>query len=219
MIVSNVQNTQSVNPVRINTEIDFKSRNGNTTPVEPVSRVDTFEKQAEVSESVTYEPPKKLTQDQVDALSRERLEATLSIVKDTVEGNVNNQASQAVVSHNGYEINADSADFLTEIFGSLENALPTPATTAEGALADISEGGAYSVESVSERIMLMATSIAGEDTDMLALMQEAVTDGFKAAGLDIETGEGMPDITMDTYNAVMEEFAKLNGTQVEEEIA
>ncbi len=219
MNISNIQNLQTIDTVKINTQINFNDKNGKTTAVEPVERVDRFEKESEVSESVTYEPQKKLTTDEVNALSRERLEAAASIVTDTVEQNVVNQASQTAISHNGYELSTASADFLTEIFGSLENALPTPATTPEGALEDISEGGAYSVEAVSERIMLMATSISGNNQEVIAKMEEAVKQGFEAAGLNLETGEGMPDITMDTYKEVLRQFDILKGTQVESSIA
>ncbi len=217
MIISNVQNTNLVNSVKINTQTDFKSKS--TAPVEPVKRIDSFEKEGEVSESVAYEPPKKLTTEQIEALSRERMESTLSIVTESVEGNVNTQASISDVMFNGFEISSESADFLTEIFGSLENALPTPATTPEGALADISEGGAYSIEAVSERIMLMATAIAGDDMELLGEMQDAVIKGFEAAGLDTNTGEGMPEITMDTYEHVMKAFEALKTPTTDEETA
>ncbi len=156
--------------------------------------------------------PKKLTSEQLQELQLQREEMALNFIKDSVRQNTQNQAAQAnssYVSHAGFNLSSETADLYTSIFGSLESALPTPATTPEGALANISEGGSYSVEAVSERIMKMATTFAAGDPETLAEMKEAVKKGFEAAGLNLETGEGMPDITMKTYNHVMNEFDKL----------
>ncbi len=215
MIVSNVQNTVVNNTIKVGTEVDYKSSKDYTTPVEPVQRVDAFEKQGEVSDSVTYEPPKKLSSEQVEELQRQRMQAMADMVKNTVSQYATNQSGQSNIVFGSLEINENSAEILTEIFGSLENAFPTPATTPEGALADISEGGAYSIEAVSERIMMMATAIAGDDKETLAEMKDAVVKGFEKAGLDTKTGEGMPEITMDTYEHVMDEFEKLLTPQEE----
>ncbi len=179
--------------------------------------VDTFEKKSETAESLTYEPPKKLTNEQIEALVDEQEQSKLEFFAAMVEKNVSIQAGQNTVTHAGFEFSASSANILTQIFGSLENALPTPATTPEGALASISEGGAYSIEAVSGRIMKMATTFAANSPEVLEEMREAVIKGFEAAGLNIETGEGMPDITMDTFNHVMGEFDKLLNPQPQEE--
>ncbi len=167
-----------------------------------------FERQ-EVVKSVTYEPPKKLTEEQINALNEQQAQATLDLIKDVVGQNVTNQAAQTTISYNGLEISTESANLMTDIFGSMEDALPPVPTTPEDAQAAISEGGAYSVEAVSQRIMHMANALSEGDTEKLAQMQEAVKQGFEEAGLDLETGEGMPDITMDTFNYVMGEFDKL----------
>ncbi len=217
MLISNVQNAVINNTTKIGTDINFKPGQDRTTAVEPVQRVDAFEKEGAVSESVTYEPPKKLTTEQVEEIQRQRMEAMANLVKDTVMQYATNQTGYNTVLHSTFQIDEKSSDLLTEIFGSLEAALPTPATTPEGALADISEGGAYSIEAVSERIMLMATSIAGDNPETLKEMQEAVIKGFEAAGLDTETGDGMPDITMDTYEHVMNEFDVLLNPATDEE--
>ncbi len=222
MTISNIQNVMPTAPVKINSEIDFKSKNGNSTPVEPAQRVDTFEKQNDVSKSVTYEPPKKLSKEQVDEINRQRHEATMKFVADSVEQTVTNQASEASgISSifNGFEITTETSELLTEIFGSLENALPAPATTAEGALENVSEGGAYSIEAVSERIMMMATAFAGDNEQLMADMQQAVKDGFKAAGFDAEARDesDMPEITGNTYDNVMSEFDKLLNPEEEQQ--
>ncbi len=213
MIVSNTQNTGFSTLGALNSQSGYVKNSADEEAKSTVKKVDTFEKQGEVSESVTYKPPKKLTPEQIEEINEQRLQSTLSFLSDMVKATTEYQADQATGYANKFEFDSDSADLLTQIFGSVENAYPTPATTPEGALANISEGGSYSIEAVSERIMLMATSIAGDDPEMLAEMREAVMDGFAAAGLNLQTGEGMPDITMDTYNHVMSEFDKLLGVE------
>ncbi len=217
MLISNVQNTVINTTTKVGTEIDYKPGKDRAAPVEPVQRVDAFEKQGAISESVTYEPPKKLTTEQVEEIQRQRMESLSNMVKDTVMQYATNQTEYNTVMHGAFQIDEKSSDLLIEIFGSLEAALPTPSTTPEGALADISEGGAYSIEAVSERIMLMATSIAGDNKETLKLMQDAVIKGFESAGLDTKTGEGMPQITMDTYTQVMNEFDGLLNPLSDEE--
>ncbi len=206
MIVTNTQNTSGLTPVKLNEE------NKTSTTTSTTERYDTFQKQG-VTESVTYQPPKKLTQEQVNELNRQRVESTIRIMTAALQKNVATQAGQA---SGIFELNEDSANLLSEIFGSLEAAYPTPATTPEGAAAAVADGGAYSVEAVTERIMKMATFIAGDDPQLLAEMQEAVKQGFAAAGLDLNTGEGMPEITMNTYNSVMGEFDRLLGKDLAE---
>ncbi len=218
MKILNIQNSQqTLVPKKVEAEVGYKNASGKATAVETVKRIDTFERQNKSGDSVTYEPPKKLTKDQISAINRQRAESALSMVTDAVEQNVVNQANQTYVFYNGFEISSNSTDLLVEIFGSLEEALPPPSTTPAGALADISEGGAYSVEAVSDRIMQMATFFAADDPEMLAEMQKAVQKGFEAAGLDLQTGEGMPSITMETYNHVMNRFEALMSEQSESE--
>ncbi len=210
-MISKIQGNSASNPLKANAEVLAKSKEDKAKS-ENIKKVDTFEKQS-ANEVLTYEPPKRLTTEQITALNDARNEATQKFISESINQNLSIQAGESSIYHNGFEFSESSANLLTEIFGSLENALPTPATTPEGALADISEGGAYSVESVSERIMLMATSLAGSDPNKLLEMEEAVKKGFVAAGFDPVTGGGMPQITTDTYNHVMNEFEKLKNPQ------
>ncbi len=84
--------------------------------------------------------------------------------------------------------------------------LPALATTPEGAAEAIADGGPYSVEAVGDRIFEMAEILSGGDPDKMEEMREAVIQAFKEVGMDLETGEGMPDITFDTYNYIMDKF-------------
>ncbi len=207
-MITKVSSLQS-NQAKVNTEVDLKSNDKILKNEELINSKDTFVKETSFSETTTYSPPKKLTAEQVNDINRAREESTLAMVSDVIRQTVQNQANGANINYNGFEIRSDTASLLTDIFGSLESALPAPATTPEGALENISEGGAYSVEAVSGRIMQMATYFAAGNQDVLAEMEEAVKKGFEAAGLNLETGEGMPSITMETYEHVMSEFDKL----------
>lgn len=73
----------------------------------------------------------------------------------------------------------------------------------------ISEGGEYSVENVTDRIMKMAKALAGDDPTKIDTLQNAVIKGFKgAAGVLGKKGlSDMPDITQKTYDSIMKEFA------------
>ncbi len=210
-MVSKIQNSQAINSIKANTEVFDKTKKENQNVM--IKNVDSFEKENNSNSISTYSAPKKLTSEEITALNDARNEATSKFIAESIQQNISIQAGEATINHYGIQLSQTSANLLTEIFGSLENALPAPATTPEGALANISEGGSYSVESVSERIMLMATTLAAGDPSKLLEMEKAVKKGFEAAGFDPVTGGDMPQITMDTYNHVMNEFDKLKNPQ------
>lgn len=71
----------------------------------------------------------------------------------------------------------------------------------------ISEGGEYSVDSVTGRIMDMAKALAGEDSSKISMLREAVQKGFSgAASLLGKKDDEMPEITKNTYTEVMKRF-------------
>ncbi|MBQ7515282.1 MAG: hypothetical protein IJS96_03280 [Schwartzia sp.] len=103
-------------------------------------------------------------------------------------------------------------------------ALPAVGTTPEEAKAAISEGGAYSVNAVADRIFGLAEIIAGGDPEKLQKMRDAVEKGFEQAGLawkDATGEDSMPQITKDTHNEINRRFdelyAKLTGQAPEDE--
>lgn len=149
-------------------------------------------------ESVTYTPPKKLSGEQVNSI-KEQLTSQQADMLNAMAGNSINQANSWLKSL------GDSSSALS-VFGDMQ--LPALATTQEGALAAISEGGAYSVDAVATRIFDMASAIAGDDPTVLGQMQEAVKKGFEAAGYDFKraTGQSLPDISGKTYDEVMSRF-------------
>ncbi len=77
---------------------------------------------------------------------------------------------------------------------------------SEKAAKAIAEGGEYSVDAVSTRIMDMAMSLANGDDSKIGMLRDAVTKGFKAAGLEFDSDKGLPDICNKTYDEIMKRF-------------
>lgn len=77
----------------------------------------------------------------------------------------------------------------------------------EAAKESISEGGFYSVDAVSTRIMDMAMALAGDDPSKISVMRDAVTKGFGQAAKTLHLKEDdMPEITKNTFSEVMKRF-------------
>lgn len=80
------------------------------------------------------------------------------------------------------------------------------ADTIAKAKEDISEDGYWGVKQTSERIFDFAQALAGDDEEKMKTMEEAVEKGFKEATKS--WGRTLPDISQDTYSAVMDKFDK-----------
>ena len=81
------------------------------------------------------------------------------------------------------------------------------AEQSANAQAAISEGGEYSVENVSDRIMEMAKALAGGDETKLSLLKDAIEKGFGNAMSSLGfSSDDMPEITKKTYDSVMSKF-------------
>ena len=74
----------------------------------------------------------------------------------------------------------------------------------EEAQADVSEGGFFSVEAVTDRIMSFAKALAEDDPSKAAELKDAFKKGFEEAE-KIWGGE-LPQISQDTYDSVMKAF-------------
>lgn len=92
---------------------------------------------------------------------------------------------------------ANQGASLSEKIASLE----VDEATRQKAQEDISEDGYYGVEQTSQRILDFAKAITGGDPSKIESMREAIQKGFGAA--EEEWGGKMPDITQQTYDAVM----------------
>lgn len=176
---------------------------------------DTFVKSIEdATITSSYKPvKKKLTTEEVKALKNEQENNKADLIKKFISDTIRNQNQLLGKSNENTDtqFSQESKDLLTKIFGSLKKAYPPIETTPEGAKKAISEGGAYSVNAVSDRIITMATAIAGDDQTKLQQMREAVEKGFAQAGLEFKnaTNSDLPQISKDTYTEVMKRFDKL----------
>jgi len=81
-----------------------------------------------------------------------------------------------------------------------------PATKAQ-AQADIAEDGYWGVKQTSDRIIDFAKALAGDDPDALEKMRDAFKKGYKQA--EQTWGGKLPDISQQTYDAVMKKFDDL----------
>jgi len=176
---------------------------------------DTFVKSTENDTiNSTYKPvKKKLTTEEVKALKDEQESIKADLIKKFISNTIKNQNKILGKSTETEDIgiSQESKDLLTKIFGSLEKAYPPIETSPEGAQKAIVEGGAYSVNAVADRIMTMATAIAGDNQDKLQQMRSAVEKGFAQAGLEFKnaTNSDLPQISKDTMGEVMSRFDKL----------
>jgi len=68
----------------------------------------------------------------------------------------------------------------------------------------ISDEGYWGVEQTSDRIVQFALSIAGNDPDRLEEIKAGINKGFQMASKAL--GGTLPDISMKTYNAVMDKL-------------
>lgn len=176
---------------------------------------DTFVKSTEKDTvNSTYKPVKnKLTTEEVKALKDQQENLKADLIKKFISDTINNQNRLLGRSTEGgiNETPKETTDLLTKIFGSVEKAYPPIETTQEGANQALAEGGAYSINSVADRIMTMAKFIAGDDPAKIQQMRDAVEKGFSEAGLDFSkaTNSDLPQICKDTMAEVMKRFDEL----------
>lgn len=78
------------------------------------------------------------------------------------------------------------------------------AAAKEEAQKAISDGGYWSVDNTSDRIIQMAKALTGGDPDLIEDMRSAFEKGFGEATK--AWGKQLPSISTDTYNAVMSKF-------------
>ena len=149
------------------------------------------------------EKAKGLTADQVRQLQDMTDQSYTMMIQAMTEQNMK---VQNLFNEGIYSLNFGGTEIGIENF-----MLPPVGTTPEEAQAAISEGGAYSVEAVSDRIFGLAEALAGGDAGKLSEMRAAVEEGFRQAGMvfkDITGKDDMPQITHDTYAEIMSRFDK-----------
>ena len=87
------------------------------------------------------------------------------------------------------------------------------AATKAQAQADIAEDGYWGVNKTSERILDFAKTLAGDDPEKLEKMRTAFEKGYAQA--EKTWGGELPEISKQTYAAVMKGFDELTGTNTE----
>ena len=83
------------------------------------------------------------------------------------------------------------------------------AATKAQAQADIAEDGYWGVKQTSDRILDFAKALAGDDPEKLENMRAAFEKGYKQA--EKTWGGELPDISKQTFDAVMKGFDELTG--------
>ena len=83
------------------------------------------------------------------------------------------------------------------------------AATKAQAQEDISENGYWGVKQTSERILDFAKALAGDNPEKLEQMRSAFEKGYKEA--EKTWGGELPDISKQTFDAVMKGFDELTG--------
>ena len=157
---------------------------------EPSKRAQEFAEQAiEDKKSVKLEKNQALKA-QLQADSEARMAQLQSIVLRTI----NKQADT-------YGQATDMWKFLAK------GDFTVDAATKAQAQADIAEDGYWGVEKTSGRIVEFATALTGGDPDKIEDMREAFKEAYKQA--EKTWGGELPEISKQTYEAVMKKFDEL----------
>ena len=166
-----------------------KENGKETTTSSTQIKQDTFFASASVSsqntstdntENITYEKPKKLSAEQLKALSDQRIASFKNMVSNML----------------GKQVKTLNKALFEGITISPEE--------QQAALEAISPGGEWSPEAVSENILNMAKALSGGDVSKLELLKNAVIKGFEAA--ETSWGGKLPIITDETYDLIMKGF-------------
>ncbi len=213
MDVTNINSTNTNYSASYNSSAVSSNKTTDESSKTDVSYVplgkDTFEKSTETTyESYKPAAKKKLSADEVNALKQQQKDNEAKLMQDFINQTMNNQRNYKST------ISSDFSNLLESVFGSVDNALPALETDPAKAQAALEGDGAYSVKSVSDRIMKLAEAIAGDNQDKIQEMRDAVEKGFKAAGLDFNSATGnkkLPQICQDTYTEIMNRFDKWQG--------
>lgn len=178
----------------------------NTTSAKTAEKTETTKK--DENNGVVYEPSssaqtvtqttsKKPNADLVAKLKADS-DARVSQLKSLVEQMISKQGKTLGQADTIWSFLA-SGDFTVD------------AATKAQAQKDIADDGYWGVEQTSSRIVDFATALAGDDPKQLEKMRDAFKKGFDQA--TSTWGKKLPDISQRTYQAVMDKFDELIGTE------
>lgn len=150
--------------------------------------MDSFCKQDKVKPADTGIYSKESITKTVEELEEQRTQAFVSMIQKMFEAQGNSGFLSVADIRKNISLNFTQEDI-------------------EAAKESVSDGGFYSVDAVSTRIMDMAMALAGDNPDKIELMRDAVIKGFGQAAKTLGLKEDdMPDITRDTFKEVMKRF-------------
>ena len=153
-----------------------------------------YEKSEEAQEAAKSQKTYKPNQALIDQLKADA-DAQVQSLKDIVQKMMGQQAGTWGLANGENDI----WRFFAE--GKFENIDEAAVAKAKE---DISENGYWGVKQTSERILDFAKALTGGDPAMIDKMRGAFEKGFKAAGS--AWGKDLPDISKQTYDAVMKGF-------------
>lgn len=181
----NLSGVQSAKGTPVVQKTEAKQQNAKTQNAQNTTKKDVFTPSQTPPEDITYQPPKKLTPEQVDALKQQVQESMASLA----EKMLGQQAEMCKKADGSFDYSA-----LADAMGI--------GTTPEAAQEAISETGMWGVDAVATRLMDMAMKLSEGNPEMAQTMREAVQKGFAAVG-DLEE---LPQVCQDTYKEVMKRF-------------
>ncbi len=156
-----------------------------------------YEKSSESSQAldksgVIYNKPNTALIEQLKADQEANKQRLLDMVHETLSDQLS--AFKAA--------NGDDEDSIWRFLAS--GKFTVSAAAKEEAQKAISEDGFYGVKNTSDRILEMAKALTGGDPDKIEDMRNAFKKGFEQATKS--WGQALPDISHQTYDAVMEGF-------------
>ena len=176
-----------------------------TTTVSASQKKTSEEKAASTSsasEGVIYEPSKNDTTSTTNTTTAEQRSAIVAQLKADAEERANQlqQLVTQMISKQG-----NSFGQATDMWKFLASGNYTvDAATKSQAQKDIADGGYWSVEKTSDRILDFAKALSGGDPDKMKEMCEAFQKGFKEA--THAWGKDLPSISQNTYDSVIQKF-------------
>ena len=186
MTINAINNSASANPVQTtkNENID-KNQSTNQEIKTDVEIIDKFEK-SEVAKDATYQKP-VFNRDE-DTIARIKAEV------DQAQSNLRNLVKRLLekqgMTFNDLKIDGEDIKIDEE--------------TRIEAQKSIDEGGEFSVESVSDRMVDFAKAISGGDKSKIGLLRDAIEKGFKEA--EKAFGGELPEISHKTLARTMEKL-------------
>ena len=196
-----LQNVKSIDAKEKTPIKNQEKKSENSSKINSKNAAVVFEKSEALNESIIDYSKLGREKKHLDEIERLKLEinhkmesAFYLMVKDTMDGqNTGMKAAiQSILDARSENLKDDEVD--SEITQEM----------IDEAEADVSEGGYFSVEAVTERIMSFAKSLAGDDPSKALLLKGAFEAGFEEATKI--WGDDLPQISQDTFAAVSKAF-------------